>query len=1080
MADLKKIDDYFVPIELNYMGDILYKRDSFTFSTGEQFIIKDGLKNPKAINISKDVCSILTDNYKNTDIFNDIRDEKQGVGDSFLELSALAQNHYTSQELLSATAETDAYTSIIAMSDIQGTDDFTNLVNYSFNTTVKISDSNIFWNYNTGELSSISNPSVLTDDNFFYFKFLDGIFCNIIKQNSNGIEYLTFDILDNTVKFKSVEDLIYSRFYYSYNSKENRIFISVQNDKGILGFTNSGEISAVSYNSIVSELQNTFEVDFKNQLNQNQNIKNSFLPLYGNKNNIQNTHDVDNIGIITHNYSSLINTNSNYITLKSNQIYDEINSLISIDQNVFFRNYSSINSGIRGDSGYNNYILSYNINDYKYDFKPDKQTYFNIPFDLRGYTQININDCKLVDNGAIGGNSPLNSDKIYKKLYEYSDFKNTGKTSNVDNAKYLCSWLCYNPLYPSQSLWLDRYYNPDVVTKLDALSEDGWDNIKNLLSFSKDNNLAGAYEEYYNEFDKTQGVFDVVSKLTIEENSLYMYERIGSNSSIELLEDKNIFQLVNKNNEKMDYSNSFYLLTNNTSNDEDFTVNIALKDFDLEQSKGNKIFGNRSFSLSFDKNYSPYVLSVENTKINYYDFDYNFITSLDLSSTIDDIIFTDDYNKFFADCNGVIYTIENLDFITNETTTLSSFNNISDIKYYDQKLYTIDSVSNEISSYSPDLDELSYIKLADSNDDLLVNISGDIKTGEGDYIDYGDSSDKYVLSSNNVFYEDISTPIISSDNIIDFYIISNDKIFILKNDSLHKIDNEYITKTEKSINITPSYGLSSMDLIRYQRNGEELLYLDVIDTDGSNNIIRRYNTDLELQDTLTRTINGNIIKTKKLFNTKYLTKQLQFKVTLYDIFNYHKKGDIELTIDSKYIDESENPIINIVFSNQYGTITTYCNSKLIDIFKFDNEKYYFSNTLRDNKIFVSSSILNDENTIDSLVLSSNNDMVSGGYTIENISIYNDNFNYFDIINYNRIYKGVSDSSLVIPIRTRAFIEEISGFYTQNKNIRKSEYGSITIRGTELTDNMKIDVKNKIDKTFDDTFINLKISETNFK
>ena len=108
----------------------------------------------------------------------------------------------------------------------------------------------------------------------------------------------------------------------------------------------------------------------------------------------------------------------------------------------------------------------------------------------------------MVDNGAIGGNSPLNSDKIYQKLYEYSDFKNTGITTNVDNSKYLCSWLWYNPQYPEQSKWLDRYYNPDKASKVDALSEEWWIQLSELSSFSLTQTLNEPYESYYKEFRK--------------------------------------------------------------------------------------------------------------------------------------------------------------------------------------------------------------------------------------------------------------------------------------------------------------------------------------------------------------------------------------------------------------------------------------------------------------------------------------------------------------------------------------------------------------------------------------------------
>jgi hypothetical protein len=1068
-------------IDISYMGDITYKKSHQTFSSGEQFNLKYVTQDPVDYIIAKDVFSVLTKPEFYSETFDNIREEKQGTGVSDYQLSALAQNDYFGSESLSAVAETETGEYAIAISDIVSDNNFSDLVVYSFSSKVSYAGSSgFYWKYQSDTLNYELSPENFTDDNYFYFNFIDGQYCNIIKNLSGGSKYLTYDTGLSSLIFQTDEDEDYSRFTYSYNSKINQIMLGVEN-VGIIGFTETAELSVLPTNSIINELTNTFSLDNKNALNQEELIINSFMPYYSNKNNLSQNFEVDNIGLYTHNYNSNIEKNSNYIPLKSNVIYDEKYSLVNVDQSPHFRQYTSINSGIRGDSGYNNFILGYNSHHYKYDFKPDKQTYFNVPFELGGgYTQININDCKMVENGAIGGNSPLNSDKIYKKLYEYSDFKNTGITANVDNSKYLCSWLWYNPLYPSQSKWLDRYYNPDVVTQLSALSEYGWNTLSSLESFSTSNDLEGAYETYYKEFDKTVGVFDVESKMTIQPNALYVYERLGIEKSQLLHNELSSFILDSRVNEDLDFNNNFYLLTDTSYGDEEFTMNIVLDNFDLDNFSGNKIFGNRTISLTVDKNFSPYNIAVSGSIIHYYDFDYNHIKSLDLSSNIDDIIFTDDFNKFYVDCGGVIYTVESLDFITNETVTLSGNDNISDIKYYNQKLYVLDTSSNLISSYSPELDEL--VELQETTDELFIIVDGEIYTGNGDYIDYGNSQDIYTLRSNEIFYKDISTPIISSsDNFVDFYVDSDNVIYILKHDSIYKISNDTLTEVLTSQDILPSYGLSSFNINRYQRNGEIYEYIDVYDKSGLSSNIHRYDKDLNHVETLTRTISGDFIRPKSRLNTKYLDKKITLKVTLFDIFSYYKKGDVELEIDQRYIDESKQSVLNFIFSNKFGTITTYFNGALIDIFKFDNEQYFFSNTLRDNKIFFGSSIINDEETIDSVVLSSNNDMISGKCSINDISIYNTSFNYFDVINYNRVHATtIPENSLVIPIKNRSYIEEIAGFYNQNKNMRKSEYGSVNIYGTELSDENQNNVKNEIEQLFVDTFINLRINETTFK
>ncbi len=1064
-------------VDINYHGNIDYKQTSQLFNSGEIFNIKDVSENPISYSISKDVFSLITDNKYYNDVFDKIREEKQGVGTSNVNLSALASNDYSDVESLDAVSEDNSYGSVIALSDLKDTDAFSNLVVYSLSTKVKFSSTSNYWVYGNDSLSSDLEPEYFTDSHYFYFKFIDGEYCNIIKKTPLGDRCLNFDSDQQKFIFEDVTDIDikdYPKFIYSYNSLNSHILIALD-DGDVIGFNEQGEIVKQPSTSLINENVNSFKLDYKNSLSNDVSITNSFLPSYGIKNDIVSTYYNSNISLITHNYKSSLEKNSNYIPLKSNVVYDEKYSLINTRGNTSFREYNSISSGIRGSSGYNNYILGYNSEWYKYDFKSDEQTFFNVPFELgKGYTKININDCELLNNGAIGGNSPLNSDKIYKKLYEYSDFTNTGETSDIDNSKYMCSWLWYNPYEPSKSKWLDRYYNPDVVTKFNALSEDGWNSLETLESFSTSNGLKDPYETYYKEFDKTVGIFDVESKLTIEPNCLYMYERLGKKTSISLYNELSSFNIGDKTSEVMDYENSFHLLTDTTEYDDEFSLNIALSDFDIDNFKGNNVFGNKNISLTIDKDFSPYTLSVNGSEIIYYDFDYNIIKSFDIGDTIDDIIFTDDFNLFYVDCGGVIYTIEYLDFISNKTDTLVG-KNISDIKYSDKKLYVLDSGTNSISSYAPEEDILEFkYTVLNTDHDLFIKHDEGVYTGEGDYIDYSNSDEYYILRANNIYYKGISTPVISStDDIKDFYVDKDNIIYVLQSDKLLKISNNGVPKLVKEVNIDAT-NIVSFNVVRYQRNGKIFEYIDVYDKSSNLNVYR-YDKDLDLVTTVNdKPIDGNLIKPKVRFNTKFLEKRFSLKISLFNIFNYHKRDYIELEVDRKFIDESNEPIINLIFSNKFGTITTYCNGTIIDIQKFDKNKYAFSNTLRDNKIFVGGTNISCEETIDSQVTSSSNDMISGSFKIENISIFNYTFNYFDVINYNRMYKKLPEASLIIPIKKRSYIEEIAGFYNQNKNIRKSEYGAVKLYGTELTDEMNEDVFNKIEKLYEDTYINLRL------
>lgn len=1084
MSDLNKLENNLEPITLSYVGDISYTIEPYATESGLNLVLEDVNYNPVSYNLSRDTMSVMTKSVNYDEVFNNIRDEKTSASSLAGTLSAMASNDYTDAELLSGVLVEDGFNNIIAFSDADG-EEIRQTSAYSFNTT--ISYSSVFWKYDNKALVTDGNVSELTEDYYFYVSLVDESDCNIIKGGLSGDEYLMYDttspFASSGFRFDDLENATNDdvvNFLYSYNAESSRMLLIVP-DEGIVGFGLNGNIDITAFSEPVTR-PNFLGVINKNSLNQEEKIANSFVPYYGSKNTVAAIYPVDNAALVTHNYASTLEKNSNYVTLKNNVTYDGEYSLVNIDQNVNQRSYTSINTGIRGNTGYSNFMLNYNSGHYKYDFAPDSVTYFNIPYELRGYAQINVNDSKLIHNGAIGGNSPANSDKLYKKLYEYSDFRNTGINPNINNGQYLCTWLFFNPLHPSNSFWVDRYYNPDKATKLDALAATGdgsWEALSSFTSFADTNDSTGIYKEYYDEFDKALGVFDVDSRVTFEANSLYAYDRIGVKKSQAILDEKAALILTEVKDMEMDFENNKILITENTNSDEEFVFNIVLDNFHLDQFKGNKIFTNDNLSLTVDKNFTPYNIAVDGSYIRTYDFDHNEISSLNISSDVSNVIFTDDYNLMYVeDVAGRIHTVKNNEFISHISNALTGIT-VTDFKYKDGFIYFIDDVGSYY-KINPELDSTATLINTSAGDNLLVFLGDDIKTAVGDVIDYSET-EIYVLSSNAIYYDDITTPIISGDTIVDMVVDSGEIVYALKDDSIHKIDNTFIPELVASATISSDNTLVAVKQGRYIRNGEVIEYLDVVDSDESTlTTIHRFDKDLTLIEKKVVSIAGSLVGRNNMFNTKFLEKKLECEITLFDVFNYSQNNKISLTIPNDIIEEDNKCVLSIAFSNRFGSINIYCNGNLIDLYKFDNNEYRFSNTLRDNKLFVGASIFNGEKSIDNMVTDSNNDMISGNYTITMLSVYDSIFNYYDVINLNRIYRDVTPNALILPIKNRSYIEEIAGFYNQNKHIRKSEYGAIKIRGTELTDAQKVDVSDKIDQVFEDTFINLRINTTEFE
>ena len=143
-------------VDINYVGDISYKDKAQSFNSGESFNNKVVSENPISYSIAKDVFSIITENKYYGDVFNNIRDEKQGVfsknGGEQSSIDALAQNDFVDYESLLAVAENETTDFIIGIDSgeeitLESGEDNSNLVVYSFSSKVSYNDNSYYWFY---------------------------------------------------------------------------------------------------------------------------------------------------------------------------------------------------------------------------------------------------------------------------------------------------------------------------------------------------------------------------------------------------------------------------------------------------------------------------------------------------------------------------------------------------------------------------------------------------------------------------------------------------------------------------------------------------------------------------------------------------------------------------------------------------------------------------------------------------------------------------------------------------------------------------------------------------------------------
>lgn len=363
-----------------------------------------------------------------------------------------------------------------------------------------------------------------------------------------------------------------------------------------------------TWQSTASELSaGQFTVNRKNLTKDNNKIPNSYVKYTSSYNadivdlntstvteNISNNYFVysNNYNFYHNKDSEQLNTvsvHADLFALKNQATLHEYyaeNNHFNSEPNYLNRVYEKIHGGTNQQRGYEKIGLSYNIGTYDMNFKPSKLTYFTTPNSLAPYTVLNIKDARLEKLGAIAGDSPLLSDKVFKRR---ENIKNNNFTDGVDPT-YLCSWLSGNK--DGETKWVDRYYNPRIQSFPDALS--------------------GSDQTYYNVVTsasaQTTEVFDVSSSLAFEPNNDYAIYHIGSKdyeqlfrsyskydktTDLEFLTDKNVPTTTNKvlqDKELVFDGGKYGKVTPNISGD--FSVNMWLHTPDNSQPFGYLIAGN--------------------------------------------------------------------------------------------------------------------------------------------------------------------------------------------------------------------------------------------------------------------------------------------------------------------------------------------------------------------------------------------------------------------------------------------------------------------------------------------------------
>jgi hypothetical protein len=185
---------------------------------------------------------------------------------------------------------------------------------------------------------------------------------------------------------------------------------------------------------------------------------------------------------------------------------------------VKLREYERIYTGTNQETGYENPILNFVSNTTLQVLPTDKTTYFHYPITAPSGLLI---DSDLFNCGAIAGNVPYNSDKIWKKMANYKSTSIWGTSQPIgkQTGVWLCSWLSGCQLTLSgtsgyidspKPVWKDRWYNPGYIDPTTSMM------IANAPS---------------------SVIVDIDSEMTFDGGCLYKYYHIGSNKNQLIVND---------------------------------------------------------------------------------------------------------------------------------------------------------------------------------------------------------------------------------------------------------------------------------------------------------------------------------------------------------------------------------------------------------------------------------------------------------------------------------------------------------------------------------------------------------------
>ena len=542
----------------------------------------------------------------------------------------------------------------------------------------------------TANIALSGSYNTLDNRSFFEVLFLDSTVCKVIHSNNGIKRYLTANSGKLLFQFDNKQDSLGSIssqiFYYIYDPVSNILVLakSLLDNSGnyiceYVGYTEStyspnnipsvavsgtaltffkpiqGASTPYPPNAILrcspqpSAVTDTllydnwvsYKRDFKTNsqdINPNRSVQSVDTNLLVNT----EYNEVVNGNTLNVNILSLKNTNTPENLQSRNNPFQSNRSQYFIENDISSRQYNSLFTGSKQEYGNDNISLGYEAYTSLLSLPADKTTYFHTPQSLYPYIQINVADAGFIEAGAIAGDHPMKSDKIFKKLAAAKYTTPYVDISDETSGTFLCSWLSGGLDVNTPPIWVDRYYNPSTTTYIAALTGAPVNYITTFSSLVSNINAS---------------VFDKPSNLVLEPGAYYAYQHIGNNYVNQYLQSLTPFLVDDTFSAYLDTKQQNTLASGLTTNEfvfdgSHYTISTSLSSIDesnqftlsfygtsqnWQQTLGYQIVGNYvhdGFGIFNNNTLTPLIYITTTNNIFYTNTDFTVVRTLSTQATL--------------------------------------------------------------------------------------------------------------------------------------------------------------------------------------------------------------------------------------------------------------------------------------------------------------------------------------------------------------------------------------------------------------------------------------------------------------